>query len=214
MESADAPQYGDIERVVMSHLLAMPARAFAGEGDDGLPVGVAALPAAVREALREVASHVAQAQAVARLACASRAGNELVKGSALPALARSLRRTKLSALCDVVTALSGAQILSRRDVQAALVGLCKRNLLPEYASSAADKEAAWREIALNTREIWASMPSFEAFLFTQFPVNGTRRSQAHFEAALRRWRARAFVMEAPADAMPVFGEISSDEEET
>jgi hypothetical protein len=215
MESADAPQHGDIERVVMSHLVAMPARPFAREGDNDLPADVAAFPAAVREALRDVASHVAQAQAVARLACASRAGNELAKGSALPAHMRSLRRTKLTALCNVATALSDAQILSRRDVQAALVGLCKRDLSPQHASSSAEGEAAWYAIVLSTRGIRAAEPHF--FERARFVLGGGGGGADDYQAALRRWRARAFVIattpETPAAAMPAFGEISSDEEE-
>lgn len=153
MESSDEPQCGDIERVVMTHLLAMPARAFAGEGDNGLPAGVAAAPAVVREALREVASHTAQAAAVARLARASRAGNQLAEASALAAPARSVRRAKMTALCDIVVALSEEEMINQSGLHGALVAICANDLMSPSYASAADKAEGWRQMALGVREV-------------------------------------------------------------
>ena len=154
MESA-APQYSDIERVVISHLVAMPARAFAESDDDALPAGAAAAPDPVREGLHDVRRHVAQAAAVARLACASRAGNELAKGSALPAAVRSVRHAKLAALCDAVAFMSKAEMLDQPDLQAVLVALCThahQSSPSSYVSAGwRDKAAGWRDIVVLLR---------------------------------------------------------------
>jgi hypothetical protein len=123
--------------VLLKHLPALPARVFADCGEADV-----ALPRELRAALRDAAAHAAQAAAVARLACASRAASELAKVS-MPEPARIARRENHAALRGVVHATHDAQILDRADVQAALVAVCA----PQGSAAPADEAAPWRERA-------------------------------------------------------------------
>jgi len=169
-------------RVLTARLLAMPASAFATSGDAAIPP----VPTdELREALSDVAVRYAQAAAVARLACASRASNELAKASTLPAPARAARRVKLLVLSAICAAPRAVELFDQNNVREALVAACAR---PADAA-AADEAKYWREAAAAADHAMApSEETNQALLFAlQAPPAewGADRTRQRLE-----WRAQ------------------------